>query len=327
MVSKAVFLDRDNTLIHDQGYLSHPDQVMLIDGVPEALNDLRAIGYQLVVVTNQSAVARGIVTEPVLHQIHDRMEALLAGRGVRLDRIYYCPYHPDGVVERYRKASDWRKPNPGMLLTAAKEMDIDLDRSWCIGDSFSDVEAGVKAGCKTVLIDGSSPPKRPSPGQPSPDYVAVNLREAVNIIKRFHRDSAMDSSQNKFETVHVNKAHPSTPPLTDRPDTTAGFKSPPPAAPGPRPAHEEDLGEDRTEQLLDGILGQLRDMQRGQDSEEFSVMRLLAGIAQASAIACLVVGLWKLTAPNVAYEPVLTALGFATVLQVMALTFYDMNRR
>jgi len=139
MSNKAVFLDRDDTMIEDPGYINHPDQVKLLDGVAEALIELKAIGYKLVVVSNQSAVARGIITEKVLTQIHDRLKQLLAESGAYLDQIYYCPYHPEGSVPKYRKESDWRKPNPGMLLTAADEMDIDLSQSWMIGGSSRDI--------------------------------------------------------------------------------------------------------------------------------------------------------------------------------------------
>jgi len=150
MSEKAIFLDRDNTLIEDPGYISSPEQVKLLDGVAEALVELKAFGYKLIVVTNQSAVARGIVTEKVLGEIHKRLEQLLSEKNAFLDRIYYCPYHPKGVVAKYRKESDCRKPNPGMLLRAAEEMDIDLGQSWCVGNSISDMEAGLRAGCKTI---------------------------------------------------------------------------------------------------------------------------------------------------------------------------------
>ncbi|KPK36543.1 MAG: hypothetical protein AMJ65_16050, partial [Phycisphaerae bacterium SG8_4] len=149
MSDKAVFLDRDDTLIEDPGYIDNPDQVKLLDGAAEALIELKNLGYKLVVVTNQSAVARGIITEKVLAEIHERMRQLLAEKNAYLDEIYYCPYHPEGVVPKYRKESNYRKPNPGMLLEAADDMNIDLGDSWCIGNSSSDVEAGSHAGCKT----------------------------------------------------------------------------------------------------------------------------------------------------------------------------------
>jgi len=192
MSDKAIFLDRDDTLIEDLGYINSPEQVKLLDGVSEALIELKALGYKLVVVTNQSAVARGIVTEKVLGEIHNRLEQLLAEKGALLDRIYYCPYHPDGVVQKYRKESDCRKPNPGMLLRAAEEMDIGLGQSWCIGNSLRDVEAGFKAGCKTILIDLPSHQQQVELGQLRPDYKAVNIKEAVNIIKKYHRSSPVD---------------------------------------------------------------------------------------------------------------------------------------
>jgi D,D-heptose 1,7-bisphosphate phosphatase len=199
MSEKAIFLDRDDTLIEDPGYINNPDQVRLLDGVAEALIELKGLGYKLVVVTNQSAVARGIVTEKVLGEIHDRLRQLLAERNAFLDAIYYCPFHPEGVVPKYRKESDWRKPNPGMLHKAAEEMDIDLSQSWCIGNGSRDVEAGRRAGCKTILIDKPAhhKPAAPtvSPGAAVPDHRAVNIKEAVNIIKKHLRSSAQPQVQ------------------------------------------------------------------------------------------------------------------------------------
>ncbi len=190
MSDKAIFLDRDDTLIEDPGYINSPEQVKLLDGVAEALIELKALGYKLVVVTNQSAVARGIVTEKVLGEIHKRLEQLLAEKKAFLDGIYYCPYHPEGAVAKYRKESEFRKPNPGMLLKAAEEMDLDLGQSWCVGNSISDMEAGLRAGCKTILIDLPSHQQQLEPGQPRPNYKAVNIKEVVNIIKKHLRSSA-----------------------------------------------------------------------------------------------------------------------------------------
>lgn len=114
MPNKAIFLDRDDTLIEDPGYINQPDQVKLLDGVAEALVELKAMGYELIIVSNQSAIARGIITEKALAEIHKRLKQRLAEKGAYLDGIYYCPYHPDGVIPKYRKESDQRKPNPGM---------------------------------------------------------------------------------------------------------------------------------------------------------------------------------------------------------------------
>jgi D-glycero-D-manno-heptose 1,7-bisphosphate phosphatase len=248
MPDKAIFLDRDDTLIEDPGYINHPDQVKLLDGAARALVELKRMGYKLIVASNQSAVARGIVTEKVLNEIHDRLSQLLAEKGAFLDRIYYCPYHPDGVVEKYRKESDSRKPNPGMLLTAAGEMDIDLGQSWFIGNSPRDVEAGLRAGCKTILIKRSQVNKRPSPGEPVPDYTSVNIKEAVNIIKKYRR-----SLREPDNPSRQNPAPPA-PPVTQIAEQL----------PSPEPDHSDAPPAERpgppqtTEELLSNILEQLK---------------------------------------------------------------------
>lgn len=153
----AIFLDRDGTIIEDLGYLRDCCQVRLLGGVVEALQLLQEAGFRLVVVTNQSGVARGFFNEIELAAVHTHLRQLLNEQGVRLDGIYYCPYHPDGVVKTYRKASDWRKPGCGMLKSAAADLRLDLRASWMIGDSLRDVEAGRAAGCRTVLLRSAVP--------------------------------------------------------------------------------------------------------------------------------------------------------------------------
>jgi D,D-heptose 1,7-bisphosphate phosphatase len=185
MTHKAVFLDRDDTLISDPGYISHPNQVKLLPGVGQSLALLQKMGYLLVVVTNQSGIARGILTEERLEEIHHHLKKLLADDGVYIDAIYHCPYHPEGTVENFAMDSDLRKPAPGMLLKAAKEMDIDLLQSWMIGDSYRDVAAGNRAGCRTILLDTPGKTQAREPNDPEPDKRAVNLREAVNILRMF----------------------------------------------------------------------------------------------------------------------------------------------
>jgi D,D-heptose 1,7-bisphosphate phosphatase len=180
-----VFLDRDGTLIEDPGYLREPTQVRLLPGVVEGLRALRAAGFALVVVTNQSGVARGYLNEIQLAAVHDRMRELLAAGGVGLDGLYYCPYHPEGVVEAYRKESDWRKPGCGMLLQAAKDLGIDLGRSWMIGDAARDVEAGRRASCRTVLLKQGEGETRGA------DVVAADLLEASRAVLRANEATGM----------------------------------------------------------------------------------------------------------------------------------------
>jgi D-glycero-D-manno-heptose 1,7-bisphosphate phosphatase len=183
MNKKAVFLDRDNTIIEDPGYISEPDQVKLLPGAAESIAALKKMGFNIVIVTNQSAVARGLITEETLAEIHQRLKQLLMRQNAEIDAIYYCPYHPEGIVEQYKSESQLRKPAPGMLLKAKKEMDLDLDQSWLIGDSYRDIAAGKTAGCRTILINSSIKPVYKQKGDPDPDREAVNIKEAVNIIK------------------------------------------------------------------------------------------------------------------------------------------------
>ncbi|MGC8638942.1 MAG: HAD-IIIA family hydrolase [Isosphaeraceae bacterium] len=147
----AVFLDRDGTLIKHVHYLADPADVELLPGAADALKTLRIAGFRRVLVTNQSAVGRGIISEARLHEIHAEMNRQLAEQGTSLDGIYYCPDAPNGddrtVVENPR-----RKPGPGMLLQAAAELGLELASSWMVGDSISDVLAGLNAGCRSILV-------------------------------------------------------------------------------------------------------------------------------------------------------------------------------
>ncbi|MHC4623745.1 MAG: D-glycero-alpha-D-manno-heptose-1,7-bisphosphate 7-phosphatase [Planctomycetota bacterium] len=341
MADKAIFLDRDDTLIEDLGYINHPDQVKLLEGVPEALSEFRNLGYKLIVVSNQSGVARGIVTEKVLAQIHDRLKQLLAEKGASLDKIYYCPYHPDGVIARYRKDSDWRKPNPGMLLAAAKEINIDLSRSWLIGNSPRDIQAGLRAGCKTILICPPSHSNQPRFDGPSPDHKAVNIREVVNIVKKHHRSVPSPTEQPQVAAPPQDQLVPETdeeptqelpaqvtaPPQDQLvPETSEEPTQQMPAQAEP-PTDEQDAAGQTAEQLLRDILDQLKSMQRADMFSEFSIMRLMAGVAQIMVLGCLVISIWLLLDPNRQDNSVFIALAFAMLLQLMSLTFYIMEGR
>ncbi|GEM_PF-89911 len=212
MSNRAVFLDRDGTLIEHYDYLTDASQVQLLPRTASALRLLKEHGYLLVLVTNQSAVARGMLTEETLFEIHDKLKEHLAEKGVYLDQIYYCPFHPEGVVEKYRRESELRKPSPGMLKLAAKEMDIDLAESWAVGDDDRDIEAGERAGCKTIQIDSHTTSSFVHRGEAKPDYRAVNLQESANLILRFsdrrehrelpaHRFYEPESESKKVEPV------------------------------------------------------------------------------------------------------------------------------
>jgi D-glycero-D-manno-heptose 1,7-bisphosphate phosphatase len=152
MPREAVFLDRDGTLIEEVNYLSAPEQVRLIPGAAEAVRRVNDAGALVVVVTNQAGVARGYFPESRVTEVHARLSGLLAECGARIDAYYHCPHHPTEGVGAYRVACDCRKPRPGLLLTAARELGIDLARSWMIGDKPCDARAGEAAGCRTLLV-------------------------------------------------------------------------------------------------------------------------------------------------------------------------------
>ncbi len=146
----ALFLDRDGTINYDPGYISNPDVVRLIEGVAENLKNLKdKFGFKLIIISNQAGVAKGLMTVEEVEEVNKRVKDLLKQCGVVIDAIYYCPYHPDFDPP---EKSNCRKPSPFMILQAAKEHNIDLSKSFMIGDRASDIEAGINAKIKTILI-------------------------------------------------------------------------------------------------------------------------------------------------------------------------------
>lgn len=178
---RAIFLDRDGTLVHPRHYPSRPEHLRLYEGIGPELRRLQAAGFRLVVVTNQSGIARGYFTEDDLRRMHKHLTASLDRAGVRLDAIYYCPHHPDGTIPEFARRCDCRKPAPGMLWRAAHDLGVDPAHSWLVGDVLDDVEAGRRAGCRTVLVDlaTESPPITP---RRRPDFVARDTLHALRII-------------------------------------------------------------------------------------------------------------------------------------------------
>jgi histidinol-phosphate phosphatase family protein len=179
---KAVFLDKDGTLIDDVPYNVDPDRIRLAAGASEGLRALHAAGFALVVVSNQSGVALGRFPEDALAAVRDRLEALLGDFGVPVADFLFCPHHPDGVAPGYAIACECRKPAPGLILRAARDRGIDLDRSWLVGDILDDIEAGHRAGCRTVLLDvGNETEWRLRPER-IPHFRAADLAEAARVI-------------------------------------------------------------------------------------------------------------------------------------------------
>lgn len=182
MKRKAIFLDKDGTLVNDVPYNVDPDRITLSPNAAEGLRLFSRLGYTLLVVSNQSGVARGYFRESALERVWRRLDAMLAAEDVHIDGYYYCPHHVDGTVDAYVRDCDCRKPRSGMLRRAAAEHDIDLPSSWMAGDTLNDVEAGRRAGCHTILIDNGNETEWLLSPERIPDLRAPDLHAAALLV-------------------------------------------------------------------------------------------------------------------------------------------------
>ena len=186
MGNRAVFLDRDGTINEEVGYVNHIERFHLLPRVGEAVRLLNQHEWKVVVITNQSGVARGYFPEPLIHQVHKKMKDLLRKEGAHLDGIYYCPHHPDIGVPPYRQKCRCRKPATGLIDEAVKELDLDCSLSYMVGDRGVDIEFGQQIGAKAILVftgygKGEWEYSRDK-WKIKPDYVAEGLFEAVQWI-------------------------------------------------------------------------------------------------------------------------------------------------
>lgn len=180
MRNRAVLLDRDGIINEDVGYVGNPRRFRLLPKVPEAIRLLNEAGFKVIVVSNQSGVARGLFTEDAVDRVNRRMKRELLADGAVIDAVYYCPHHPEIGEPPYRTECDCRKPKPGLLLRAAEEFRLDLTQSYVVGDEARDVEAGHSAGCRTILVSG--PHCESEVTGTKCDYVARDLYEAARIV-------------------------------------------------------------------------------------------------------------------------------------------------
>lgn len=290
MAKPAIFWDRDNTLIEDPGYISDPQQVKLLPAAAGSLRQLAEAGFENIIVTNQSGIARGLLDETQLEQIHNRLRELLSAEGADIDAIYYCPYlaGPEATVEKYRMDSDLRKPNPGMLAKASLERKIDLAASWMVGNSLSDTQAGRAAGCRTILlVDNNTRVQRDR----SVDFVAPSLDEVVNIIMKYSKVVTMT-------TPTAGKDNDNTP-----------------------SAHDEIIASTAQE-----ILSFMRMVDRRRQTEDFSLCRLLGIVVQMVAVAVILWATFSMVSSNSLGTQMVRFL-FALVLQTLALTCFFLSRR
>lgn len=304
---RAIFLDRDDTIVDDPGYISKPEQVNLLPGVGDALGRLSLLGYKLFIITNQSAVARGMVTEEDLSKIHEKLLSMLEAKGITIEKVYYCPYHPEGIIEEYKKESYLRKPNPGMLFAARDEMNIDMEKSWMIGDSFRDISSGKAAGCRTILINPPQNPRHRKPDEPAADYEAVNIKEAANIVKMCHQKNRTVAKvaveQDKGERMN---------------DSVANI--------GRSVKSVQHLGSGEVPKLLKEIRQAIVSANAIKKDNLFSILKMVCGLFTAIAGLCMIIALIKLIGSEKQDLSVLKPLGFAICFQLMAIMFYIVNK-
>lgn len=177
LLRPAVFLDRDGVVVRYKRLLTHKEDLELLPHMSEVLLRLHEAGYVLVLITNQSVVARGLITEEELTKLHEYLQTMLAESGVQLDAIYYCPHHPNAEVERYRTTCACRKPNTLLIERATEELRLDLSKSFLIGDEDKDIQAGTKAGVKTIFLSTDT-----NPTDSEPTFIAGTLLEAESFI-------------------------------------------------------------------------------------------------------------------------------------------------
>lgn len=181
-MQKAIFLDKDGTLIKDVPFNVNPELIELEDNCLKGLKLLQEAGFLLIIISNQAGVAHGYFREGDLKAVKSKIKELLSAYSIQLDDFYYCPNHPQGRIQKYRVTCYNRKPEPGMLFEAALAHSIDLSQSWMIGDILHDVEAGNKAGCKSILINNGHETEWLWNEFNRPDYVAKNINQAANHI-------------------------------------------------------------------------------------------------------------------------------------------------
>lgn len=267
----AVFFDRDNTLIVNSDYLGDPDRVQLLAGAASAVARVRKLGFATVVVSNQSGVARGMFTEDDVRAVNARMDSMLLDEDVDavIEHHEFCSFHPDGTVEAFAADHERRKPKPGMFFDAAKALQLDLKRSWLIGDAPRDVEAGRRAGCRTILVRDSLESQSPAASEKlrvQPDYIATSLADAVDFIE-MHMEQPTSAA-----TLPVASA------LTA--ETAAVVQTLPSADLSAAPTVSRDRDQIV---VLERILEELR--RTNDPPHDFSIARMLAGIMQGFALA------------------------------------------
>ena len=319
MKRPAVFFDRDNTLIANDGYLGDPNGVVLIEGAADAIARARGLGFATVVISNQSGVGRGMFSEEAVHAVNAKLDEMLQAENEHavIDRHEFCPFHPEATIEHYRQDSDLRKPKPGMILAAAEKLALDLSRSWFIGDAPRDIEAGKAAGCRTILFHDpklAASPAANLPADAEPEFIANTLGAAIAYIEQHPIDSMEDGPASSADEDTVVSST-----SDDIHTALAPALAHETAQPAPQTSNNSTT---RLEELAQQILLELR-RRHEVPQAEFSVSKLLAGITQVLVVAALFMAYLN---RDVAVD-LLNTLIFALVLQTTTIALLIMTRQ
>lgn len=179
---KAIFIDKDGTIIPDIPYNVNPDLITIYDGVIEGLKLLQQQGFVFIIISNQAGVARGYFKYSELDKVKNKINQIFNSEGIQIENFYFCPHHTEGKIAEYSIKCNCRKPEPGMILKASLELQIDTKQSWMIGDILNDVEAGNRAGCRTVLINNKNETEWVMGAFREPTFIASDFLAAAKII-------------------------------------------------------------------------------------------------------------------------------------------------
>jgi D,D-heptose 1,7-bisphosphate phosphatase len=183
-MTKAILLDRDGTINIDEGYTHKVEDLKFEEGAFKGLKILQELGYKLIIITGQSGIGRGKYTEAQYHLFMQEMDTRLKAEGIKIEKDYFCPHHPEKAIDEYKKDCECRKPKTGMLEQAVQDFDLDISQCWALGDKMSDIEMGQRGGCKTILVlTGNAGKEEGANPNIKPDYTAENLEAAANYIK------------------------------------------------------------------------------------------------------------------------------------------------
>jgi D-glycero-D-manno-heptose 1,7-bisphosphate phosphatase len=302
MADKAVFLDRDNTIIANDGYLGDPTKVRLLPGAAAAIASMRRLGYRIVVVSNQSGVARGMFDEAAVEAVNQEMiRQLREQAGAHVDASYYCPYHPDAVVPEYKADHPWRKPKPGMLKAAAADFDLDLTRCWMVGDMQRDIAAGSAVNCRTILIGDPDHPPQPEGDDPvvTPHFIVRSLADAARIIVREQNNmqslpgagASVQAESSPMEVPNSAAAEPQVAPIgTLSPEAVDSLATA--VADRLRPQFGELVIPPELKTSIDGLTHQMQQTQRQNQMTEFSMSLMFAVLVQGMVFLLLGLAIW-----------------------------------